>query len=225
MKNYLIVNKNNFFKGKLKNTKKKKFYYITKKKDFTINKIKNINPRIIFFPHWSWIVNNKILDKYFCVGFHSTPLPYGRGGSPIHNMILRGFAKTSICAFKIEKKLDSGPVYMRVKLGLKGSGSWIFRNMYKKIIFMIKQLSTKLPKPTSQKGKATYFKRLLEKDGQIKSNYSVKKIYNIIRSLDMKNKNYVSAHFKLGNIRLYFTDAKYKNKKITAKVILKKTNY
>ena len=106
MKKFLIVNKNDFFKKKIKNNNKNKFYFISNNKHLTINKIKKINPNIIFFPHWSWIISEKILKEYLCIGFHSTPLPYGRGGSPIQNMILRGFKKTSICAFKIEKNLD-----------------------------------------------------------------------------------------------------------------------
>jgi methionyl-tRNA formyltransferase len=29
--------------------------------------LKNVNPRYIFFPHWSWIVPDKIVKKYECV--------------------------------------------------------------------------------------------------------------------------------------------------------------
>ena len=46
-------------------------------------------PKYIFFPHWSKKVDTKIVNNYECVCFHETDLPYGRGGSPIQNLILR----------------------------------------------------------------------------------------------------------------------------------------
>ena len=222
MKKFLIVNKNDFFKKKIKNNNKSKFYFISNNKHLTINKIKKINPNIIFFPHWSWIISEKILKEYLCIGFHSTPLPYGRGGSPIQNMILRGFKKTSICAFKIEKTLDSGPLFMKKKLMLKNSGHMIFKKMYEEITMMIKKICIKLPSKKPQKGKAVYFNRLKKQDGLIKSEYSIDKIYNLIRSLDMKDENYTPAYIKLNNLKIYFTNAEIKKRRIFAKIILKR---
>lgn len=40
-------------------------------------------PKYIFFIHWSWIVPSVILEKFECVCFHMTDLPFGRGGSPL----------------------------------------------------------------------------------------------------------------------------------------------
>ena len=45
--------------------------------------LESYNPRYIFFPHWSWIVPKEIFEKYECVCFHMTDLPFGRGGSPL----------------------------------------------------------------------------------------------------------------------------------------------
>jgi methionyl-tRNA formyltransferase len=39
---------------------------------------KNTSPRFIFFPHWSDIVSQDILDTHECVCFHMTDVPYGR---------------------------------------------------------------------------------------------------------------------------------------------------
>ena len=47
-------------------------------------------PRYIFFLHWNWIVPETIFTKFECVCFHMTDLPYGRGGSPLQNLILEG---------------------------------------------------------------------------------------------------------------------------------------
>ena len=46
-------------------------------------------PEYIFFPHWSEIVPEDTIKKYDCVCFHMTDLPYGRGGGPLQNLIVR----------------------------------------------------------------------------------------------------------------------------------------
>ena len=53
-----------------------------------------IDPEYIFFPHWSWVVPAEITEKYECVCFHMTDVPYGRGGSPLQNLIALGHKET-----------------------------------------------------------------------------------------------------------------------------------
>lgn len=59
------------------------FHLITQKEDLTLDVLKKINPRYIFFPHWSHIIPTEIYEALDCVIFHMTDLPYGRGGSPL----------------------------------------------------------------------------------------------------------------------------------------------
>lgn len=42
-----------------------------------------------------------------------TNLPYGRGGSPVQNLILNGHKKTIISALNVTKDLDAGDVYLK----------------------------------------------------------------------------------------------------------------
>ena len=69
---------------------------ITKKEDLTYEKIIKINPEYIFLPHWSWIIPEEIYNNFECVVFHMTDLPFGRGGSPLQNLILRGIKKQKL---------------------------------------------------------------------------------------------------------------------------------
>ena len=62
--------------------------------DLTLEKIDEINPKYIFFLHWSYIIPCSIYDKYDCVVFHMTDLPYGRGGSPLKKRVLSSGAPT-----------------------------------------------------------------------------------------------------------------------------------
>ena len=90
------------------------------------------------FPHWSHMVPDSITKKYTCICFHSAPLPYGRGGSPIQNMIKRGFKETEVCSLKMEKELDSGPIYLRSKVRLSGNLDNILIRIYEAIASQIK---------------------------------------------------------------------------------------
>ena len=60
--------------------------------------LEKINPDWIFFPHWSWIIPKSIYEKYTCVIFHMTDVPYGRGGSPLQNLIIKGHKSTLLSA-------------------------------------------------------------------------------------------------------------------------------
>ena len=53
-----------------------------------------VAPRYVFVPHWSWIIPEAVWRRFETVVFHMTDLPYGRGGSPLQNMIVRGLAET-----------------------------------------------------------------------------------------------------------------------------------
>ena len=83
------------------------------------SKIKKINPKIIFFIHWSKFIKETLFKKYLCIQFHSSNLPKGRGGSPIQNQILLNIKQTKISAFKVSDSLDSGPICLQHNLSLK----------------------------------------------------------------------------------------------------------
>ena len=53
-------------------------------------------------------------------------LPYGRGGSPLQNLIIREHRKTMISAIQCVKEIDAGPVYLKKPLSLEGSAEEIF---------------------------------------------------------------------------------------------------
>ena len=70
-------------------------------------------PLYIFFLHWSWKVPPQIINNYECVCFHMTDVPYGRGGSPLQNLIARNHRSTKLTALRMIKDFDAGPVYLK----------------------------------------------------------------------------------------------------------------
>ena len=80
------------------------FFLITDKERLTLSNLINADPDYIFFPHWSWKIPEEIYNRFNCVIFHMTDLPYGRGGTPLQNLIDRGITETKITAFKARQQ-------------------------------------------------------------------------------------------------------------------------
>ena len=190
-------------------------------KNLNYKRIKSINPKYIFFPHWSIKVKANIYKNFECINFHETNLPYGRGGSPIQNLISRGKKKTIICALKMTKNLDSGPIYLKRKLSLNGSADEIFNRA--SIIYseMIKKIVKRKIYPKKQNGKPIYFKRRKKKQSEITHKIkNINDLFNHIRMLDAEN--YPKAYILNKKLKFEFTNAKKYKNKLTAKVLVSK---
>ena len=118
---------------------------ISSKTQLTSETVSKINPKWIFVPHWSHIVPESIWGNWQTVIFHMTDLPYGRGGSPLQNLIQRGHTKTVITALRCCKGLDTGDVYIKEPLGLHGSAEEIFLRADELIEKMIKKIVLEKP--------------------------------------------------------------------------------
>ena len=195
----------------------------TTKEEYTIDNVRNFNPDYIFMPHWSYLVSNEITDNYECVVFHMTDLPYGRGGSPLQNLIVRGHKETKISAIKVTQKLDGGPVYMKRPLSLEGSAQEIFVRCAD-IIFreMLPIFLTEKVEPKPQEGEPVVFKRRKPEEGQITPDMEMDKIYDYIRMLDAEG--YPRAYMEFGDYRLEFEQAQVltDGQELSARVIFKK---
>jgi methionyl-tRNA formyltransferase len=82
--------------------------------------IDKINPDLIFFYGWSWIVPNNIIEKYTCLCLHPSPLPKYRGGSPIQNQIMNGETVSAVTIFKMNGLMDSGDILYQKEMSLAG---------------------------------------------------------------------------------------------------------
>ena len=200
--------------------KKKNVKFIFRKNQLNNKFLKRYNPKIIFFPHWSYFIPSSIYSNYTCVLFHSSNLPYGRGGSPIQNLILRKVHKTYVCAIKPGKQIDSGDIYMKKALTLNGSLNDIFLRITKNLEYMILKIIKKIPKARKQKGKIVKFKRISEKASKIKNDISINNLYDKIRMLD--HKEYPRAYIKFGSLKLEFYNSKKIKDKLKSNVIISK---
>jgi methionyl-tRNA formyltransferase len=141
-----------------------------------VHTISSINRKIsaLVLIGWSSFISKKIIDKYLCVCYHPSDLPKYRGGSPIQNQIVDGVINTKGTLFKINSKIDEGPVFAKANLSLKGDMTNIFKNLEKNALKLIKKFIKNLQNgskliftPQDQK-KATFYKRRTPAMSEIK---------------------------------------------------------
>jgi methionyl-tRNA formyltransferase len=195
---------------------------IDSKNDFKLINLKEFNPSIIFIPHWSHIIPGEIYESYECIVFHMTDLPFGRGGSPLQNLISRGYKTTKITAIKVEHGLDTGDVYLKRTLGLEGSASEIFERSSLVIQEMIREIIKENRQPFPQFGEVTEFKRRKPEDSNINELYDLEKVYDYIRMLDCDG--YPHAFVETPNLKFEFINANFNENEeiITANVRISK---
>lgn len=187
-----------------------KVLLVTDRNDLTYQKVRKFNPRYIFFPHWSWIIPQQIYENFECVVFHMTDLPFGRGGSPLQNLIARGIYKTKISAIKVVGEVDAGPVYLKRDLDLKGSATEIFKRV-SNIIFedIIYHIICNRPAPIPQEGTVVSFARRTPEQSDITNLKSSIKVYDYIRMLDAEG--YPLAFVETPTLKIEFFDAELQN--------------
>jgi methionyl-tRNA formyltransferase len=191
--------------------------------ELTLETVRKIAPRYVFFPHWSWKVPLEITDRYECVCFHMADVPYGRGGSPLQNLILRGHAHTMLSALRMVEELDAGPVYLKKPLSLAGSAQEIFVRTADLAYDLMQDIVTREPVPVPQTGTPVLFERRRPEQSQLPSAGSAADLHDFVRMLDAET--YPRAYLDHGAFRLEFSNARRDGDEVVAEVrIANRTN-
>lgn len=192
---------------------------ITDKVQLTAENMSEINPRYIFFPHWSWMIPADVYDRFECVIFHMTDLPFGRGGSPLQNLIARGIYKTKISALKASKGADTGPVYFKRDFDISHGNADEILNQASAIVFdsMIPKFLTAAATPVAQaqEGEPVCFARRKPQDSELTAlpPKNVRELYDFIRMLD--GEGYPPAFFTAGRLKIELRGVKTENGRLT----------
>ncbi len=178
-------------------------------------------PRYIFFLHWSALVPVEIFEKYECVCFHMTDVPYGRGGSPLQNLIAAGQTETMVSALRMEKELDAGPVYGKRPMSLAGRAEEIYLRAGDVCWDMIQWMVADEPTPAPQQGEATVFRRRTPDQSELPGQGDLHRLFDHIRMLDAPG--YPLAFIQYGDFRLEFSHAELDGNELCARVSIRKT--
>jgi methionyl-tRNA formyltransferase len=177
-------------------------------------------PRYIFLLHWNWVVPQAIWSKHECICFHMTDVPYGRGGSPLQNLILAGRVETEVTALRMIDEMDAGPVYAKRAMSLSGRAEEIYLRAGELCWEMIRWMLKEAPIPTPQKGEVTKFMRRKPEQSLLPMKWDLTGLYDHIRMLDAPT--YPLAFIDYGDYRMEFTHAGLGKDELRAEVTIKK---
>lgn len=181
------------------------WHLITDKTELNYDHLRSLNPTYIFFPHWSWRIPKEVYEAFDCVVFHMTDVPFGRGGSPLQNLIERGFTETKLCAIQVTGELDAGPVFLRESLSLMGDAEEIFIRAAQLAFDMIRQIAIERPEPIPQQGIPKLFRRRRPEESRIPDDASLDRVFDWIRMLDAEG--YPKAFIETNHFRIEFSRA------------------
>jgi methionyl-tRNA formyltransferase len=138
-----------------------------------------------------------------------TDLPYGRGGSPLQNLIIRGHKSTKISVIQVEKGIDTGGIYLKKELSLLGTGQEIFYRSVDVIYIMIKEIIENDLIAQPQVGEVVEFRRRKPEESNFKQIIDLEKAFDFIRMLDADG--YPSAFIETEFFKFEFFNAELDN--------------
>jgi len=195
------------------------WHYVGDEAQLSPQNIKELRPCYIFFLHWSWKVPAEILDDIECVCFHMTDVPYGRGGSPLQNLIVRGHKDTKLTALRMTSEFDAGPVYLKRNLSLRGGAEEIYLRAGVLSADMIKHIVKDDIQPLPQTGEAVNFRRRKPEESRIAKFDSLEQLHDFIRMLDAEG--YPRAFLSHAGYRFEFSRSALYDGRIVADVQIK----
>lgn len=173
-------------------------------------------PRYVFFLHWSRKVPATVTTTNECVVFHMTDVPYGRGGTPLQNLVLRGHRRTMLTALRMTEDIDAGPVYAKQPLDLGGTAEEVYLRADALAASMIEDIVTTEPQPVAQDGDVVRFERRGPDQSQLPGTGDLDTLVSFIQMLDADG--YPAAFVDHGPYRLELRRAARYDERVEADV-------
>lgn len=145
-------------------------------------------------------------------------VPYGRGGSPLQNLIARKHRSTKLTALRMIKDFDAGPVYLKKDLSIEGNAEEIYIQATYLSFSMIQKIIDESIEPTPQTGKPVVFKRRNPQESRISQFINLQSLYDFIRMLDADD--YLKAFLEINGFHYEFSRAGLYNDRIVADVVI-----
>ncbi len=149
-----------------------------------------------------------------------TDVPYGRGGSPLQNLIVRGHKDTKLTALRMVREMDAGPVYVKRDLSLKGTAAEIYQRAGELSFEIIQWIVGNQPEPEPQSGEQVVFKRRKPEQSILPGTGGLEGLYDHIRMLDAPT--YPLAFIDHGEFVIEFCDAHFEGQELNASVKIRK---
>jgi len=151
-----------------------------------------ISHKLIITVAYGLIFPKEILDapEFGCLNIHPSLLPKYRGASPIQSAILNGDSETGVTIYKMDTKVDAGPILAKSKWLIANSKiiapelSQILSELGAELLIktLPDWLAGKITPTPQDDSLASYTKIIKKEDGQIDWQKSAKEIEQKIRA-------------------------------------------
>ena len=174
-----------------------------------IDKFDELNSDIVIVMGYGVLLPKTILriPIHGCINIHVSLLPRWRGASPIEYAILYGDSTTGVSIFKLEEKLDTGPIIAAQKINID-------KNITKEnLTSQLNTIGTALLNKTlpnffdkkislqkQNDANATYAKKITPEIRKINFNNEVNTIFNQVRAFSPKPSAWLSFNNQRINI-------------------------
>lgn len=162
-----------------------------------VTNAKKLNKKadLCFYLSCTKITRNKTLNQFKKnIVVHGSNLPIGRGHAPWIWKILSGSNKINLSLFEIDpsnSKPDSGPIYFRKKIQLKGTELLddirliLAKNIINMCVKFIEHVRKKKNfKPKKQTGKGTFYRMRKPEDQELNLKKNIISQFNLFRTAD-----------------------------------------
>ncbi|NWF93244.1 MAG: bifunctional UDP-4-amino-4-deoxy-L-arabinose formyltransferase/UDP-glucuronic acid oxidase ArnA [Syntrophaceae bacterium] len=157
-----------------------------------VEKIKELNPDILFSFYYRQIIQPEILDipKAGCLNLHGSLLPKYRGRAPINWVLVNGEKETGVTLHYMTPRPDDGDIVAQERIAISDDDTaltlhrkvaWTAERLLDEILPRIKNgTAPRIPQDHSQ---ATYFGGRRPKDGEIDWFKKAREIRNLVRAV------------------------------------------
>lgn len=177
-----------------------------------IQKIKEINPEILFSFHYRKEVDQTVLDIPLkgCFGLQASLLPKYRGKCPINWVIVKGEKQTGVTLHCLTTEKDAGDIICQEVVPISDSDT--SKTLHLKVADTVSELLDKaLPQlqdgsfktQPQNESEATFFGPRHPQDGEIDWNQSCTQIHNLVKAVTHP---YPGAFSFVGEKKYYFWD-------------------
>jgi methionyl-tRNA formyltransferase len=158
---------------------------------FFLDRLKSLSPDFVLVVSFGQLLKEKILSlpKHGCINIHASLLPKYRGASPIIASILNGDTVVGVAIMKMEKGLDTGPVFATFKHNMAGTENTEKLELIlgelaaKNIEGVLRKVHNKELRAIQQDhSKATYAGKISKQDGKLNWQLSAVEIERMIRA-------------------------------------------
>ena len=157
-----------------------------------IQRIKNMNPDIIFSFYYRNIVKPAILDipSHGCLNLHGSLLPKYRGRCPVNWVLVNGEKETGLTLHYMTPKPDDGDIVCQKKITISDddTAKTLFDKLTTLSVEMLDEILPQIkagnaPRKPQNHSQATYYGGRRPRDGEIDWSMTSREIRNLVRAV------------------------------------------